>query len=468
MHPGRIRPSITLPSDPSSRNPAHSDPMTTISEFSETNTLSTRFRSLDLVHRRAIHTLTGAVVTWLYLVVVWVAVPVSASLVIVWVGVPMMLATLAAVRGLAAIERRMAVSLLDVHIAPPPRISQLRDSRRGQLRTLFTNGTTWRGLGYLLERWIVGLVSFILATTFVSVAGMLAIAPFLKGAITIDQWTSRPGLSSAWAPAAAVLVAIGGWYLAAGIGYVQGFIAVALLGPSARDEMAVLQGRTAKLTAQTQLARELHDSVGHTMTSVVVQAGAAHRVFDSNPSFAKDALHEIGLSARQALDELDHMIGMLRNDGHATPDRSPAPTLADLPRLLSTAERSGLHLNSTLSGDPAIVPGRISRECFRIVQEGITNVTKHAPGTHARVTVEVADRSVTIEVANPVADAPSTSPRHSSGRGLVGITERANMLGGVAWSGPVEGSYILRVVIPYGAGPAAGTGWAGAGWGPST
>jgi signal transduction histidine kinase len=436
-----------------SRSKPDSGPMTAAASFDRFRLLSaeqsTIVRTLSLTTRRALHTLSGAVLTWVYLMLLWVALPVSVSLVIVWVGVPMLLATLAAVRGLAGAERRLAVMLLGVQIDAPPRLAELRASRGEQLRSLVTHSGTWRGLCYLAVRWVVGLVAFVVSITGAALTFAFAVLPFSDQFVDFDGFRPEPGLRSAWGPVVAVLIGAASWYGLAGIGWAHGWIARMLLGPSGRDRVAALEGRTATLSAQTKLARDLHDSVGHTMTSVVVQAGAARRLFEADPSFALEALNEIETSARQALDELDYMLGTLRNDGRGA-ERSPVPTLAELGQVLQTAERNGIRVSSALIGPHESVPGHVSRECFRIVQEGMTNVTKHAPNSHAHVRVEVGAASVTIEIVNPV-----MHPRviggsgAAGGRGLVGIHERAHVLRGVAWAGEVEGTHVLRVVIPF-------------------
>ncbi len=408
-------------------------------------------KRLNVRHRRALYAISGSILTWVYLALLFVLLPVSLSLVVVWVGVPMLIGTLAAVRGCAALERRMAVTLLDVDIPAPPKVSEMRNTPMGQLRAIITHGATWRGLGYTLVRFITGMVMFGIVTGFGSLAVACILAPFVRDAVTINGWHPNGVTGFLFVPVG-VLVGLAGWYLSSFIGQLHGWIAPVLLGPSEADRVRVLEGRTAKLSAQTQLARELHDSVGHTMTSVVVQAGAAKRVFESNPTFAREALGEIETSARQALVELDYMIAMLRTDQAQPTGHSPLPTLFDVERLILSSKRSGLNLVHTLTGDPTSVPIQVSREAFRIIQEGLTNVAKHAPGARTELTVEIGLQQLTILVINPLESQARLRSQNEDGRvgnGLRGIGERVNALGGVMWVGPVEDTHVLRAVVPF-------------------
>jgi signal transduction histidine kinase len=439
---------LTPPSDLGNRQFADDRPMPFAPALVTPPLSPLSIKRLNVRHRRALHAISGSVVSWVYMVLLFILLPLSLSLVIIWVGVPMLVGTLAAVRGCAAMERRMAVTLLDVNIAAPPKVSEMRTAPMGQLRAIITHGATWRGLGYTLVRFITGMVMFFVVTVFGALAIGLMVTPFAPGSIRINDTQGLGGWASWWAPPVGLVIGIAGWYLSSFVGQLHGWIAPILLGPSETDRVRVLEGRTAKLSAQTQLARELHDSVGHTMTSVVVQAGAAKRVFDTNPKFAREALGEIETSARQALVELDYTIAMLRTDQAQPTGHSPLPTLFDVERLIVSSKRSGLNVIHTLTGDPGAVPIQVSREAFRIVQEGLTNVTKHAPGARTELSVELGFQQLTILIINPLPQ-PGPAPSDRVGNGLRGISERVNALGGVMWVGPVEDTHVLRAVIPF-------------------
>jgi Histidine kinase len=132
----------------------------------------------------------------------------------------------------------------------------------------------------------------------------------------------------------ALLLAVG--YAGAGLGALAAVMAPTLLGPSPRERIAALETATGLLTERTRLARELHDSVGHALTVVTVQAAAARRVIDDDPEFARRALGAIEDSGRTAMADLDHVLGLLRDDAHAR--QAPTRTLTDLPALVAEPE----------------------------------------------------------------------------------------------------------------------------------
>jgi signal transduction histidine kinase len=218
------------------------------------------------------------------------------------------------------------------------------------------------------------------------------------------------------------LVAI--MYAAAGIGALLARLAPTLLGPSAAEQLAILAERN-------RVARELHDSVGHALGVVSIQAAAAERVLDADPEFAREALRHIAASAREGQRDLDHALGLLRDDS------PPARSLRDLPQLLETAD-----VAADVSGDLERVTGTVSREAYRIIQEGLTNAARHAGGP-ARLRVNVREDRLRLELSNPVGSA-----RPGGGRGLKGIEERVAALRGRMSAGRDGGDFRLTVELP--------------------
>ncbi|MFE0948461.1 sensor histidine kinase [Streptomyces mutabilis] len=302
------------------------------------------------------------------------------------------------------------------------------------------------------------------------VAGMsLAVPPFAVALIVLplvpalrDDGAGLPGvLDHAWALAlapvagGALLVALAG--CAAGCGALLARWAPALLGPSAEDRVAAAEARAADLAVRNRLARELHDSVGHALSAVTLQASAARRLLDCDPEFVREALAAIEDTTRRTVGELDAVLGVLR-DGDA-PGTAPAPTLAaDLDGLLDRTRAGGLRVSATVTADPRALPGPVSREAYRIVQEGLSNALRHAGG---RVTVtlrvDVRDGHLRITVENPIAKAgeaarSGAAPRPGGGHGLRGVADRARLLGGTAEAGPVGRTWRLHVRLPLGRG----------------
>ncbi|MEU3827911.1 two-component sensor histidine kinase [Streptomyces sp. SID486] len=215
-----------------------------------------------------------------------------------------------------------------------------------------------------------------------------------------------------------------------------------LLGPSAAERLAALEERTEQLLERTRIARELHDSIGHALTVAVVQAGAARAAGD--PAFTDRALGAIEETGRAALADLERVLGVLREAGRPV---SARPTLADAGRLLESARASGARVDAEVTGPVEAVPGPVSREGYRILQEALTNALRHAGAVPVRVRVAVGGGTLALEVRNPL-PGPVTEP--GRGSGLLGIRERAALLGGTARTGRDAGDWQVRAELPIG------------------
>lgn len=244
-------------------------------------------------------------------------------------------------------------------------------------------------------------------------------------------------------------------------------LAPRVLGPTPDDQLAHAERQRQELLRANELARELHDSVGHALTAIGVQAEAGARVAGSDPAFARDALERISVTTRHAVTELDEVLGTLRSDGTAgaasatdasatvasatAPQASasapaagpPAPgSLEPVARLLKDVDQPGsrsVHLEA--SGD---LDAAAARTAYRVVQEGLSNARRHgtgAPSGHVRVR----DGWVEVRLENAVAEGRPGTP--SGGRGLVGMRERLDLVGGTLHAGPahVDGRAVWRL-----------------------
>nr|WP_282205937.1 histidine kinase [Kitasatospora fiedleri] len=213
-------------------------------------------------------------------------------------------------------------------------------------------------------------------------------------------------------------------------GRLQLAFAVRLLGPSGAERLAAAEARAERLLERNRLARELHDSIGHALTVTVVQAGAAREVAD--PAFRERALEAIETTGRRALDDLERMLVLLRE----TPDAVVAeqPGLDRVPELFAAARAAGSPVDAELDLRAAELPGVLSREAYRIVQEGVTNALRHAPGAPIRVRGAVAGGVLELSCRNALTGKGSS--RRGGGKGLRGVRERAVLLGGECEAGP--------------------------------
>jgi signal transduction histidine kinase len=250
-----------------------------------------------------------------------------------------------------------------------------------------------------------------------------------------------------WWTLVGVALLVGTAYATAGLGALAATMAPVLLGPSPAERLAAVEARERRLAERNRLARELHDSVGHALTAATLQAGAARRVFDSDPAFARRALGTIEELGRTAMDDLDHVLGVLRESNES----GRPPTLADLDRLCADVRAGGVDLRAEIG--TADLPVAVSREAYRIVQEGLTNATRHGGAGAVTLRVAIAD-DVTIEVINALgAGTLGTGTKGGGGRGIAGMRERVRLLGGRLDVGPDDDRWRVAARLPLGGAP---------------
>ncbi|GGX96814.1 sensor histidine kinase [Streptomyces hiroshimensis] len=217
----------------------------------------------------------------------------------------------------------------------------------------------------------------------------------------------------------------------------------ALLGPSAAQRLAALEERTERLLEHNRLARELHDSVGHALTVAVLQAGAARAA--GSPEFTDKALAAIEETGRHALEDLERVLKILRED--ASGAAAARPALTDVERLLTAARGSGTEVAAEVSGALEALPGPVSREGYRIAQEALTNVVRHAGPVPVSLRIAVRADVLELDIRNPLPRSAGSAVS-GTGSGLRGIRERAALLGGHAETGVHEGAWRVRAVLP--------------------
>jgi signal transduction histidine kinase len=175
-----------------------------------------------------------------------------------------------------------------------------------------------------------------------------------------------------------------------------------------------------------------------------VQASAAQKLIGRDPAFVEAALETIETTTRRAAADLDHVLGLLRDDTRQPAETAPAPDLGSLDGLLTAARSAGLRVDSTVSGELSRLPLLVSREAYRIVQEGLTNALKYSADATATLSLSLGAGTLAIHLANP------TGHRRTArtGQGLRGIDERATTLGGTMTAGADDGRWALSVAIP--------------------
>lgn len=228
----------------------------------------------------------------------------------------------------------------------------------------------------------------------------------------------------------------------AGAGALMAQAARRLLGPSVKERLAELEKRTEQLLERNHIARELHDTLGHALTPAVVQAGAARAAAD--PDFTGRALETIEETGRAALEDLERVLLVLRETGQPSGTR---PALDEADRLLESARASGARVEAEVTGPLERLPGPVSREAYRMLQEALTNVLRHVGPVRVGVRIAVEETRLRLEVRNPLPARTSVTGT-GVGSGLRGIRERAALLGGEARAGQDGGQWRLRVDLP--------------------
>ncbi|MFI6582591.1 sensor histidine kinase [Embleya sp. NPDC050493] len=221
------------------------------------------------------------------------------------------------------------------------------------------------------------------------------------------------------------------------------------------DLTATERERSALLEERARIARELHDVVAHHMSVIAIQAEAArYRVADPPPELVQSFV-TIRANAVDALAELRRVLGLLRTEqeggvGLDGPDRpAPLPTLERLPELIENVRAAGMTVNCVTVGVPRPLPQGVDLSAYRIGQEALSNALRHAPGARVRVEVAYVPTGIGLRVYNEPAPNPGPAAREGSGHGVLGMRERAAMIGGTLQAGHTpDGGYHVDVFLP--------------------
>ncbi len=199
---------------------------------------------------------------------------------------------------------------------------------------------------------------------------------------------------------------------------------------------------------RSRIARDLHDVVAHTLTTINVQAGVAAHLLDRDPSQGRAALEMIETASHEALDELRTILGVLRDPDDRSASLQPAPDLAAVDTLIAQARDSGLEVSVDVDGDkPARVPDAVQLAAYRILQESLTNARRHAPGAAARVRLAYRDDRLRLAIENDATH--KGNGVGSAGVGILGMRERATALGGTLQADGSGAQFRVVAELPY-------------------
>jgi signal transduction histidine kinase len=351
---------------------------------------------------------------------------------------------------------------------------QMRATTRSTAGVPLSVGMTLVGLLVVLNAapivfrrvWPVPVLAWTLLMTVVIALARVPVGPFLPMAFALyTVAATRPRRVALRALAASqlvvVMVVVMFGYLPTGPKIIANGIAnVLVIGASWAIGYSVHRAREygAGLTQQAmqaerlRIARELHDVVAHNMSVIAVQAGMGHFVIDSDPAEAKAALAAIETTSRAALRELRGMLGVLRADTDDVAARyGPVPGLGDLDRLLARTADAGVAVEVEVRGEPRPLPSGVDTSAYRIVQEALTNVVRHARTDRARLHLRFGVEDVAVEVTDR--GAGRGVPAGAGGHGLVGMRERVAIYGGTFDAGPLPGGgFRVAASLPVGGG----------------
>lgn len=240
------------------------------------------------------------------------------------------------------------------------------------------------------------------------------------------------------------------WVIGISFGWFGGFLVQTLVQRTTALNRA--QAGLAEKSAadeRQRIAREIHDVIAHSMSVTMLHVTAARMALERGRSpDALEALHEAEEQGRKSLSDIRRTVGLLGGGDTAT--EPPMPTATDLPQLVQDFRTAGLDVTLSMDGRVDELPPAAGLNLYRVVQESLTNVTKHAPGAKARVELSVGDTDVSLRVHNGPGNGSTPSAVAGSGLGLRGMVERATMLGGSLAADTDERGWTVHLVAPRG------------------
>jgi signal transduction histidine kinase len=269
------------------------------------------------------------------------------------------------------------------------------------------------------------LAGVLALTAAATVAGGAALAHDQAGGVATRAVTSA-------------VVITAGWVIGVAVRAQRAYTAGLREQAERRTREQLAEGRRALTEERLRIARELHDVVAHSLSLIAVQAGVGHYVAGARPDEAARALASIEATSRGALREMRRLLGVLRDDS-AGADLAPAHGLADVGQLITGTADAGVRVQLEVRGAQRPVPPGVDLAAYRIIQEALTNVVKHARTTASRVTVIYEDDAIGLDITDDGHGARADAVAATVGHGIAGMRERASLFGGELHAGPLPG-----------------------------
>ena len=274
-----------------------------------------------------------------------------------------------------------------------------------------------------------------IAVAALATALALTAAGVVAGAVLVHA--PAGGTASRLAASAAVIAA--GWIIGTAVRQQRAYTAGLAEQAERRAQAQLAEARRAVTEERLRIARELHDVVAHSLSLIAVQAGVGNYVASTRPDEAARALGSIEAASRGALGEMRRLLDLLRDGDPAGPDLAPAHRLADLGQLITGTADAGVTVQLEVHGSQRDLPPGADLAAYRIVQEALTNVVKHAHTTACRVVVTYQPDAVSVEITDDGRGAPAGAAPAYPGHGIAGMAERAGLYGGELQAGPLPG-----------------------------
>lgn len=281
----------------------------------------------------------------------------------------------------------------------------------------------------------------------------LTAAGLVAGAPAVHGETAAGGASRIVASSVVIVAA---WTLGLAVRQQRAYTAGLREQAERRAQAQVAEGRRALTEERLRIARELHDIVAHSMSLIAVQAGVGNYVAHARPDEAARALSSIEATSRGALRDMRRLLGVLRDDDAAGPDLQPAHGLRDLGDLISATAAAGVKVQLEVRGVRRTVPPSVDLAAYRIVQEALTDVVKHAGTASGPVVVRYEEDALAVEITDDGCGVPATAVTDGSGHGIAGMRERAGLYAGEFSAGPMPEWGVPRRHTAAAGQPAAG------------